>query len=363
MATTAAQFPERMALFWHGLLTSDFRKGGRQGPLVWQQNQLYRTTGLTDWRSLLVATTYDPLMINYLDLVQSTGKAPNENYARELMELYTLGVGNFTEDDVREGARALSGIQIRIVDAHGNPVAAPKRDKSNPNAYYDAINRLAQGGARWQGYLNPRRHDSGTKTYLGRTGSLGPEEVIDTILSRDAAATFLAIKALTFFSVPQPSTDYVYGIAAGLRSSKYDIKTLMRSIFLSDQFKAAANYRSLVRSPADVMVATMRALGRADLAAQAVVAGPSMDQILYDPPTVGGWPLNGAWVSSSSWLSRLNFAAYTVQTGKSFPDPVAAVKNQLDDSVGPDTAAVFNASQSAGDRWYALLASPEFQLK
>jgi uncharacterized protein (DUF1800 family) len=363
MATTPAQFPERMALFWHGLLTSDYRKGGRTGPLVWQQCQLYRTTGLTDWRSLLVATTYDPLMAHYLDLVDSSGRSPNENYARELMELFTLGVGNFTEDDVREGARALTGIQVRIVDKNGKPVTPPKRDKSDPQAVYDAISRLAQDGARWEGVLNPRRHDTESKTFLGKSGNLKPEDVIDTILSKDAAATFLATKALVHFAMPQPSSDYVNRIATQFRTSKYDVKTLMRSIFLSEEFTSPDNYRSLVRSPADVMVSAMRLLGKPDLAPQAVAAGPAMDQVLYDPPTVGGWPANGGWVSSSAWLGRLNFAAYAVQNATSLPDPGKAVQNVLDGTVGPDTAAVYNASGADSDRWYAILASPEFQLK
>jgi len=363
MASTRAQFPERMTLFWHGLLTSDYRKGGNKGPLVWQQNELYRTTGLTDLRSLLLATTYDPLMADYLDLVDSTGKSPNENFARELMELYTLGVGNYSETDVREAARALSGLQIRIVDSSGKPVTPPKRDKNDPKAYYAALDELARSGARWQTYLNPRRHDEAVKTFLGVTGKLGPEQVIDTILSKDAAATFITAKALTFFSVPQPSSDYVARLAAPFRSSKYDIRTLMRTVFLSDEFKAGSNYRSLVRSPADFMISAMRALGRSDLAAQAVMAGSSMDQILYDPPTVAGWPTNAGWLSSSALLGRLNFAAYMVQNASNLPDPLEAVKTHIDDTVSADTAAVFNASASAGDRWYAILASPEFHLK
>jgi uncharacterized protein (DUF1800 family) len=111
------------------------------------------------------------------------------------------------------------------------------------------------------------------------------------------------------------------------------------------------------------MLATMRALTRPDLAATCVQSGAGMDQILYDMPTVAGWPSNQGWVSSGAWLARLDFANGVVATQGSFPDPMDAIHVQLDGVVGPDTAAVFNASQSDGDRWYALLASPEFQLK
>ena len=119
-----------------------------------------------------------------------------------------------------------------------------------------------------------------------------------------------------------------------------------------------------MRSPVDYTVATMRALQRPDLAQQAVTAGGGMDQVLYDMPTVAGWPVNGGWVSSSAWLARVNFAQTAVSArGAALPDVRAAVHSQLDGVVGPDTAAVLNASTGDTDRWYALLSSPEFHLK
>ena len=362
MATTQAQFPERMTLFWHGLLTSDYRKAARF-PFVFQQNVLYREQGRSDLRSLLVATTYDPLMGRYLDLDQSSGKAPNENYSRELMELYTLGVGNYTEDDVREGARALSGIRARLRDSNGNLITPPKFDKNNPAATYTAIAKLYNQGARYQGELLRAQHDNGSKTFLGKTGNLGPEDVIDIILAQPSCAPYITNKALQYFAVPSPSNDYIDRLATQFRASKYDVTTLMRAIFQSPEFKDPSNYRSLVRSPADYMVATMRALQRSDLAKQCVTAGGSMDQTLYDMPTVAGWPVNAAWLSSSSLLGRVNFASTVVASQKTFPDLSAAVHDQLDGVVGSDTASVINASSTDTDRWYALLASPEFHLK
>src|SRR5205807_7481040 len=175
MATTAAQFPERMTLFWHGLLTSDYRKSA-QLPFMYQQNQLFRRMGTGDLRSLLLATTYDPAMIRYLDLDQSSAKAPNENFSRELMELFTLGVGNFSERDVREGARALSGLRIELVDAQGQSLPLPRRQGMTPQQFYAQLEQLAQSGAAFKGALTPRLHDSGSKSYLGRTGNIGPEQ-------------------------------------------------------------------------------------------------------------------------------------------------------------------------------------------
>jgi uncharacterized protein (DUF1800 family) len=362
MATTSSQFPERMTLFWHGLLTSDYRKAERL-PFVLQQNDLYRSAGRSDFRTLINAVTYDPLMIRYLDLEESTAVAPNENYSRELMELFTLGVGNYTETDVREGARAFSGIRTILVDSSGRRMQPPKFKGSTQAAYTQALEQVLAEGATFKGVLSTAQHDSGVKTFLGHTGNLDPGQALDVILSQPACALHIARDALVQFCTPDPSTALVTSIATQFRESDYDIKTLMRAIFTNDAFTSPAAYRSLVRGPADYMVASMRSLNRPGLAAKCDASGASMDQVLYDMPTVAGWPSNQGWVSSGAWLARLNFAASVVATGKSFPDPVAAVRTQLDGVVGPDTAAVFNASESDGDRWYALLASPEFQLK
>jgi uncharacterized protein (DUF1800 family) len=362
MASTPAQFPERMTLFWHGLLTSDYRKAARM-PFVLQQNELYRSMGRSDFRTLLNAVTYDPLMIRYLDLEESTAAAPNENYSRELMELFTLGVGNYTETDVREGARAFSGVRAVLVDASGRRVQPPKRKGSTPAAYTQALQELMAQGASFKGVLTTQQHDSGIKTFLGHTGNLDPAQVIDIILAHPACAPHIARAALVQFCMPNPPAALINSVAAQFRASNHDITTLMRAIFTNAAFTSPAAYRSLVRGPAEYMVATMRSLDRPDLAALCMQSGPGMDQVLYDMPTVAGWPSNQGWVSSASWLSRVNFAARAVAAQHSYPDPVAAVQTQLDGVVGPDTAAVINADSSDADKWYALLASPEFQLK
>jgi uncharacterized protein (DUF1800 family) len=352
-----------MLLFWHGHFTSDFRKAGPY-PLVYGQNQLYRRLGTSDLRTLLSAVTYDPLMVRYLDLDKSTARSPNENFSREVMELYTLGVGHYTEQDVREGARALSGIRVVLVDSGGNPMPLPRRQKgTGSDAYRQQLQGLLDQGASFAGRLVTRQHDQEQKTYLGRTGNLGPEEVVDTILAQDSCAPFITSKVLTAFCTPNPPADLVTGIAAQFRRSRYDIRTLMRAVFRSDAFKDGSNYRSLVRSPADYAVATMRALGQPELAEPAMLAGAAMDQVLYDPPTVGGWPVNAGWLSSSAMLARVNFASTVTARAAALPDVQQAIHTQLDGVVGPDTAAVLNASSTATDRWYALLASPEFQLK
>jgi uncharacterized protein (DUF1800 family) len=363
MATTGAQLPERMTLFWHGVLTSDYRNAERL-PYVYQQNQLVRDAGLSDLRSLLVAITHDPLMMRYLNLDASTAVAPNENYARELMELFTLGPGNYTEGDVREAARALSGLRIQLVDSAGKKLTPPKLDKAHPQAYIAAINALVRSGARFRGALVDRMHDQGSKTLLGHTGTLGADEVIDIVLAQPACAPFVTRRAMTFFATPSPADADVNDIAAQFRASRYDIRTLMRAIFRSHAFTAPSNYRSLLRSPTDYMVASMRALGRPALAPVAVRSAAGMDQVLYDPPSVAGWPSNAGWLSSSALLGRINFANTATTTATAtLPDATAAVRTHLDDLVGTDTTAALRAATSNADRWFALLASPEFHLK
>jgi uncharacterized protein (DUF1800 family) len=363
MATTPSQFPERMTLFWHGLLTSDRSSGGERTSVL-EQNRLYRRLGLGDLRTLLIQTTYDPLMMVWLNLNQSTAAAPNENYARELMELFTLGPGNYTETDVREGARALSGLQIQMVDAGGAVIVQPKgMTRDERRAWLVAE---VSAGARWIGALVPRRHDGGVKTFLGRTGNLGPTDVIDAILAHDACAPFVTGRAFAAFGVAQPSPQTVARVAAAFRSSGYDIRTLMREVFLSDDFRAPTAYRSLVRSPIEVALAAVRSTGHPELSVHldgSGLMGP-MGQRIYSPPNVAGWPGGRAWIDSGSIVGRANCADFVTASARgALPSAADAVATQLDGVLSPATAAALAGCPTETDRWYVLLSSPEFQLK
>lgn len=361
MATTTAQYPDRVAFFWHGVLTSDFRSAAQQ-PVVLQQLKTFRAQGRSDLRSLLLAITYDPLMIRYLDLQQSSAAAPNENYARELMELFTLGPGNYTETDVREGARIFSGVRAILVDAAEKPARLSVQGLTTQQVQAQLAQLIAQGYS-YKGVMQPRLHDQGSKTFLKHTGNFDPEQAIDILLSQPACAAHVTQRALVHFCSPNPSASLVNSVATQFRNSKYDITTLMRAIFTSSDFTAAANYRSLVRSPVDYTVAAMRALGLPELTAQAALAGAGMAQVLYDPPNVGGWPNNAGWIASSTWLARINFAAQATAHPLALPNPSTAQKYQLDGVVGADTSAQYRAATSDADRWYAVLSSPEFNLK
>jgi uncharacterized protein (DUF1800 family) len=168
---------------------------------------------------------------------------------------------------------------------------------------------------------------------------------------------------MTFFASPNPAAADVDAVATQFRASNYDLRTLMRAIFRSGAFTAPSNYRSLLRSPTDYMVAAMRALNRPELAPVAMRSSAGMDQVLYDPPNVAGWPSSSGWISSSSLLARANFATAATARMSAFPDPGAAVRTQLDSVLGKDTTTALAGARTDADRWFTLLASPEFHLK
>ena len=328
MVTSPNPLREKMTLFWHGFLTTDYRKLGNKQPHMYNQNVLYRQQGMSNFRSLLQATSRNPAMMLYLDLQTSRKGAPNENYARELMELFTMGPGNYTETDVREAARALTGWTVK-----------------------DAAS-----------VFNPKLHDDGQKTFLGMTGNLGMDDVIDRILAQPANAPFVATKFARYFVTPSPSVGYVRRLAEVLTQSKWDITALLRAIFLSPEFLAPSSYRALVKSPAEFVASALRAVG-GDHSVQAGVGQMlAMDQVLFDPPTVAGWPSDGGWITSNTLLGRINFVQDLVTRVKTLPPEAQARKPQLDDSLSPQTALMLGERRGV-DSWYTALIATEFQLK
>jgi uncharacterized protein (DUF1800 family) len=352
MLSTPTPFAEQMTLFWHGHFTSDYRKAGNNTFMYWQ-NLTWRRMAMTDLRTMLINVTADPAMLRYLDLATSTGQNPNENYSRELMELFTMGAGNYTEDDVREGAKALAGWQLPRPDSVASVTVNGNVTRQRP------VFSKQQSGV-----LNPRRAYKGTVTFLGRTGALDTEAVIDRVLAHPATAPFIANKLVDHFVTTSPGASYVAALGDRFRRSKYDMKTLMSAIFKSPDFNAGASYRSLVKAPMELMVHTARALDAPSLTRLIIKSGSGMGQSLFDPPDVNGWPTNEAWISSSTVVERVNFAtAALTQVKSSLSKPADAVRHQLDGVLGVQTANLFNQAADDRARWFIVLASPEFQLK
>jgi uncharacterized protein (DUF1800 family) len=357
MLASPTPFAERMTYFWHGHFTSDFRKVSPQTPYIYWQNLTWRRNALGRFRDLLYQVTVDPAMLRYLDLGQSTGKAPNENYSRELMELFTMGVGTFSEDDVRAAAKALAGWREPLTQAMVDALIARAQQQGRPapkNAVADAVKT---------GVFEQARAYRGSVTFLGVTKQWDTNMVLDRIMQQDSVAAYVTRKVLREFVTQDPTDDHVGRIAAGWKKSGYDIKTLMRDVFMSPEFLQPSAYRSLVKSPTEVMVHVARALDAPQLSRSIAQSGAGMGQALFDPPEVGGWPANASWVSSNNVLTRVNFVVTTLAAIQKLPPFGNAHQTHIDGIVSEQTAQLLNAANDDQTRWLILLASPEFQLK
>lgn len=275
MLRTPSPLAERMTLFWHNHFTSSLQKV-RSSALMFRQNALLRRHALGNFGALLHAVAKDPAMLVYLDSATSRRGKPNENFAREAMELFTLGEGNYSEDDIREAARAFTGWSI-------------DRDT---------------GDFRWR----PFAHDGGTKTVLGRRGDFDGEQVLDILLAQPQTAEFIVAKLWREFVSPDPDPTQTRRIAQRFRQSGYDIRTALRELLNSDAFYASANRGSLVKSPVDLVIGTVRQF---DVAYSdplpLMVTLRNLGQDLFSPPNVRGWPGGNAWIDSSTLLSRRQF--------------------------------------------------------
>jgi uncharacterized protein (DUF1800 family) len=335
MLATPTPFAERMTLFWHGHFTSDYRKVGTDQPYIYWQNLTWRRMSLTDLGSMLMQVTVDPAMMRYLDLATSTGRNPNENYARELLELFTMGAGSFAEDDVRAAARGLAGWRL------------PTASDSSRVGVFD----------------KRRAYTGGPLSFLGRTGPLDAKGVIDGILANPATATLLVTRIVHQFVSPALEARYVQRPADEFRASKYDLKTLMRSVFLSPEFIAAESYRSLVKSPVEYMVSVLKALKAPQLSKLVLDADEVMGQMLFDPPDVGGWPNNDSWISSNTVIARVNFANAVLRGLRSVPPARDAHQLHLDGVLSPVTEKLLGQAADDRSRWMIVLMAPEFTLK
>jgi uncharacterized protein (DUF1800 family) len=335
MLATSTPFAERMTLFWHGHFTSDYRKVGTDEPYIYWQNLTWRKMALTNLGSMLLQVTADPAMMVYLDLATSTGRNPNENYSRELLELFTMGAGNFAEGDVRAAAGGLAGWRLPVAADHSRIGVFERR----------------------------RAYAGGPLTFLGKPGPLDLNGVIAGILGSDATAPFLVTKVVHHFVSPAPEARYIRRLADEFRSSKYDFKTLMRSVFLSPEFIAAESYRSLIKSPVEYMISALKALKAPQLSKLVRDAGENMGQMLFDPPDVGGWPNNESWISSSTAMARVNFAVSALGRLRSLPPAKDLHQVQLDGVLGPVTAKLLDQAGDDRTRWMIVLMAPEFNLK
>ena len=278
MAWTQRPLLEKMTLFWHGVLTSSYHKVGGHKAFgrMMIQNQFLRAHAFDTFDNILLGITADPAMLFYLDLTKSTKQAPNENYARELMELFTLGLGHYTQQDVSEGAAALTGWHVRGLASH----------------YY------------------PNDHNTLQKTYLGQSGNFDYKDVIRILTNNPAAPWFISRKLFTFFVYENPSDDDVKPLVDTYVQSGHNMGAVMRTLLLSPQFSSAKAYRSRIKSPVEYTVGAYRAMNVQSNGAGLANFPLLMGQSLFDPPNVAGWPgdkVSALWLNSGTWMTRLNY--------------------------------------------------------
>ena len=309
MLTTQHPLVEKMVLFWHGHFTS--KLGDGDAMLV--QNQLYRREALGNFRTLTLAVSQDAAMLKYLNGNQNFKAHPNENYARELMELFTCGIGHYTEDDVKAAARAFSGWNLR-------------QDEFR---------------------FNPRQHDDTPKTFLGKTGNWNGNDIVDMLVAHPATATRVCKQLFEYFAYPDPEPAVLKALTETYYISGYDIRAIVGQILKSKAFYSDRARSAIIKSPVQYVIGSIKMLGLeqafdtdpADIADTATsmaaddsatapkkgigdamrghkvgrlagltIAMRSMGQDILAPPSVKGWDGEEAWINSATLLNRINFA-------------------------------------------------------
>ena len=275
MVRTNRPLEEKLTLFWHGHFATseeklrDYRK-------VLQQLATLRQDATGNFGDLLLAVAKDPAMLVYLDAAQNVKGAPNENFGREVMELFTMGVGNYTEDDIREAARAFTG--------WGN----------------DDLSFV----------VDPDKHDDGTKTFLGCTGNFSGEDILRIILEQPQTAIYIASKLYRFFVREEISSGFAASLGALLLQHGYQIAPFLTALFLSEDFYSEPSLGTHIKSPTELIVSTYRKLGLTSLPGipDPHAVGRTLGQVLLYPPTVAGWGQGRAWITPGLLFERGNFA-------------------------------------------------------
>ena len=301
---------EKAALFWHGHFAAnedkvrDYRK-------MLQQVELFQAQGLGNFRTLLIGVAQDPAMLAFLDAGVNVKGSPNENFAREIMELFSMGVGNYTEQDVREAARAFTGWNF--------------------------------SGLEFQ--LDPAKHDDSAKQILGHSGNFTGIEAIDLILEQPITAEFIAAKLYRYFVRQELTPDFAKRLGAELRKQDYDIAGYLKTLFLSKDFYSAASRGTRIKPPVELVVSTYRRLRLTQ-----IPGVPDFNQItqalgqrLQHPPTVAGWAQGRSWITPSLLFERGNFVLDVV-----FPD-IGFIPPDRYPNYGADIIGVQNRLRGGAD--------------
>lgn len=303
MMNGPAPLLEKMTLFWHGHFATSAQKV-RDAYWMWLQNDTLRRDALGSFPVLVKKISRDPAMMIYLDLQQNRKEHPNENWARELMELFTVGIGNYTEDDIRAAARAFTGYHIDY--------------------------------ATQQFRFAPRQQDLGMKTFMGHSGPLNGDNIINILIQKPACAQFIARKLWLFFVEDEPLQETIDLLADRIRAHNFEMRPVLRELFSSAEFYSERALGMQIKSPVQFIVQTTRLL-QTQLPSPMVAqnAMRQMGQILFAPPNVKGWDGNKAWITTSTLFFRYNFANYLINGDAMLPSRALVHANVPDPAFRP----------------------------
>jgi uncharacterized protein (DUF1800 family) len=314
MVNSKRPLEEKMALFWHHVFATGWTKS-EHTPTMVRHIDMLRRNGLANFRTLLLDLSRDPAMIYWLDNNENHAQSINENYGREILELFSMGIGNYTEQDIKECARAFTGWTFE----HAIPLY--------PYGHYDS-----------KFVYNERDHDNGVKTFLGHTGNLNGEDIVDIIAQQEATARFLSRHLYNFFvadeqqvpawSVTDPiDPDAIAALMKVFRESDADLKAVMRFLFNSDFFKSARFTR--VKAPIELVAGVIKLAGTHRDVEPGLTSFDAatrvMGQTLMDPPTVEGWHTGKEWIDGGTLTERINFAVTQLSDMKK-PGPSSIVR-------------------------------------
>ena len=281
MLATDQPLVERMTLFWHNHFTSSMQKV-RYAPALYRQNALFRSEAFGNFATLLKAVARDPAMLIYLDGVRSVARQPNENFARELLELFTLGEGHYAESDIKEAARAFTGWSMDRETGHFQS--------------------------------HPQQHDDGEKKFLGQTGRFGGDDIVAILLRHPRTAETVVEKLWREFVSLKPEAAEVKRLAVIFRDGGYEMKPVLRAMLLSPSFRDPANRAALIKSPVDLIVGTVHVLGLpVPEKTQLVRMLQGLGQSPFDPPNVKGWAGGESWITTYTLLLRQQFLRRMVE--------------------------------------------------
>ena len=299
MSETDAQLREKMTLFWHNHFACNIGNAYYEQEL----NNIERANALGNFKTLLLQVSQTPAMLQFLNNQQNQKNHPNENYARELMELFTLGRGHYTEDDIKQSARAFTG--------------------------------WAYNGKTGTYSFNPKVHDDGEKTFFGQKANFCGEDILNIITQNRQTAVFICTKLYRYLVNDVPDQGHINQMADVFYKANYEIKPLLEFVFLSDWFYDDKNIGNLIKSPVELLVGLNRqfyiSYQNPDVLMQ---FQRTLGQVLFRPPNVAGWPGGRNWIDSSSLMYRLKIpstilnAGFIDFTGKATPEDEAYLASQ-----------------------------------